>query len=171
MCQHVFELHAVNDRKCPLQQRLGGPESDEIVILLRRITILRHLHHVESELRLQMRGVILRVSDGIAVLRAQLGILDGNGLVDGRMAGDIRSIVRERAQGKGVLVCVMALQEQLPNEVTAANVVHQVAKFHATKRVVAEILDDSASIGVAVRYLELVFRERRKSLEKKRAEL
>jgi len=74
-----------------------------------------------------------------------------------RLAGDIRSIVRKRAQGKGVLVCILTLQQQLLNEVTAANVVHQIAEFHAAKGIVAQVLDDGAAIGVAVCLLELVF--------------
>src|SRR5689334_2861409 len=44
---------------------------------------------------------------------------------------------------------------------------HQIAEFHAAKGIVAEVLDDGATIGVTVRFLELVFRERRESLEKK----
>src|ERR1700731_191871 len=87
------------------------------------------------------------------------------------MPGDIRGIVRKRPQGEGVLVRILALQYQLANEVAAANVVHQIAEFHAAKGVVAEVLDDGASIGVAVRHLELVFGERWKSLEEKRAKL
>jgi len=82
----------------PLQQRLGHLEPDEIVILLRRVAILGHLHRVEPEFRLQMRGVVLRVPNGIAEFGPQLRILDGNGLVDGRMAGDVRGIVRKRDQ-------------------------------------------------------------------------
>src|SRR6202049_4378645 len=118
-----------------------------------------------------MCGVVLRVADGIAVLGAQLRILDGNGLVDGRMADDIRGIVRKRAQCKGILVRILALQQQLTNEITTANVVHQIAEFHAAKGVVAEVLNDGAAIGVTVRLLELVFRKRWKSLEKKGTEL
>src|SRR5258708_28609318 len=87
------------------------------------------------------------------------------------MAGDIRGIVRERAQGEGLLVCVLALQQQLANEVAAANVVHQIAEFHAAKGIVAEILDDGAAIDVAVRFFELVFRERWKSFEEKWAKV
>src|SRR5713226_9456025 len=167
MCQHVLQLHSVNDRESPLQQGLRHLESDEIVILLRRITILRHLHHVKSELRLQMRSVVFRVPDGITVLRSQLGILYGNSLVDGRMAGDIRGIVRERTQGEGVLVRILALQYQLVNKVTAADVVHQIAEFHTAEGIVAKVLDDGAAIGVSVRLLKLLFRERWKSLKKK----
>ncbi len=67
--KHVFQLHSVNDRKDPLQQGLGHFKPDEIVVLLRRITILRHLHHVEPELRLQMGRLVLRILDRFAILR------------------------------------------------------------------------------------------------------
>src|ERR1700756_5789349 len=145
--QDVFQLYAVNDRKGPFQQRFGDLEADEVVILLRGVAILGHLYHVESELGLQMGGVILRVSDRIAVLGSELGILDGNGLVDGRMAGNIGGVVRESAQRKGVLIGVLALQQQFTHEIPAANVVDQIAEFHAAKRIVAEVLYDGATIG------------------------
>src|SRR4029077_771255 len=104
--------------------RIGDLVSNEVVILLRGITILRHLHHVESELCLAMRSVVFSVPDRITELRPQFGILNGNGLVDSRMAGDVRSVVGQRAEGKGVLVGVLALQKQFANEVTAADVMH-----------------------------------------------
>src|SRR4029077_2466118 len=87
------------------------------------------------------------------------------------MPGDIRSIMRQRAQCESVFVRILALRQQLSNEVTTANVVHQIAEFHAAKRVVAQVLDDGAAIGVTVGLLELVLRELRKSLQKKWAEL
>ena len=64
-----------------------------------------------------MRGMVLRVLYGIAILRTQLGILDGNSLVDRRMPGDIRGIVRQRAQGKGVLVGLLT-PDCVPDTVT-----------------------------------------------------
>jgi len=56
-----------------------------------------------------MRGVVLRVPDRITELRPQFGILNGNRLIDGRMAGDVRRIVRKRAQRECVLVRILAL--------------------------------------------------------------
>ena len=44
--------------------------------------------------------------------------------VDGGMAGDIGGVVRERAEGEGVLVGILALRKKLSDEVTAANVVN-----------------------------------------------
>ena len=105
-----------------------------------------------------MRGVVLCVPDGFAVLCSQLGILNRNGRVHRRMAGDIGGIVCQRAKSKGVLVRVLALQQQFQNEVTAANVVHQIAELHTAKRIVAKILNDGAAIRISVGLLQLVFR-------------
>jgi hypothetical protein len=46
----------------------------------------------------------------------------------------------------------------------------QVAEFLATEWIIPEVLDDGTAIGVTAGLLELVFRERRKSLEKERTE-
>jgi hypothetical protein len=92
-----------------------------------------------------VRRLILRILDRLAKLRSQLWILDGYRFVDGGMAGDIGRIVRQRAQCEGVLVHILTLDQQLVNEVPAANVMHQVAEFGATEWVVAKILDDGAA--------------------------
>ena len=75
------------------------------------------------------------------------------------MTGDIRCVVRQCAQREGVLVDVLAFKQQLSNEISAANVMHQVAEFLTAKWVVAEILNDGAAIGISVRLFELVFRQ------------
>jgi hypothetical protein len=49
--------------------------------------------------------------------------------------------------------------------------VHQIAEFHAAKRIVAKILNDRAAIGVSVCLRQLVFREAGKTLKEKWAEL
>jgi len=154
-----------------LQQRLGHLEADEIVILLGRVAILRDLHYVESEFCLQMCGVVLRIPDEIAVFRPQFGVLDGNGLVDGRMADDVRSVVRKRAQGKRVFVCILTLQQQFPDEVSAANVVHEIAEFGVAERVVAQILYDGASVGIRMSFGDLRFCQRRESAQQQRPDI
>jgi hypothetical protein len=70
--------------------------------------------------RSMTRSMVLRVPERLTELRPQTGILDRNSLVDSGMGGNIRSVVRERAEGKGVLVGVLALLQQLANEVSAA---------------------------------------------------
>jgi len=112
-----------------------------------------------------MGGMVVGVPDGLAELGAQLGVLEGDGLVYGGMAGDIGSEVSECTESKGVFVGILALQEQLADEIAAANVVQQIAEFHAAKGIVAEILDDRASVGVGVCFGELSLRKRRESLE------
>jgi hypothetical protein len=79
--------------------------------------------------------------------------------------------VRQRAQREGVLVDILAFEQQLANKISAANVVHQVAEFFTAERVVAKILDDRAPVSIGVRLFELVFRESRISLEEQGPDL
>ena len=51
------------------------------------------------------------------------------------------------------------------NEISAANIMNEVAEFSAAEWVIAEILDDRASVGIGVSLFELVFRKSRISLE------
>ena len=154
--QHVFQLHSVHDGKGPLQQGLGHLESDEIMVLLRRIAILRDLYRVEPKLYFQMRRLVLRIPHRLAKLRSQFRKLDRDRLVDRRVARDIRRIVRQCAQREGVLVGILAFEQQLTHEISAANVMHQVAKIFTAEWVITQILDDGASVGVGMGLLELV---------------
>ena len=104
-------------------------DPDEIVILLRGITALRHLHHVEPELRSDMLGFIFRVLDGIAELRPQLRVFNRHGLVNRRVAGNVGCIVREGAHGERILIRVLTLQQHLVNKVPAANIVGEIAEL------------------------------------------
>ena len=63
MRKHVFQLHSVYNGKDPLQKGLGHLESNEIVVLLRGITILRDLDCVEPKFCFQVRRFILRIPD------------------------------------------------------------------------------------------------------------
>jgi hypothetical protein len=103
-----------------------------------------------------MRGPVVRERNGITELLPQLWILNRDGLIDGWVSRDVRRVVRQGAEREGELVGVLTLEYQLANKVTAANVIHQVAEFHGTKRIVAEVLDDGASIGIRVRFFGLV---------------
>ena len=96
------------------------------------------------------------VFDGVSYFARSLGYwMATAAFTGGRVARDIRGIVRERPQGKGVLVRILTLRQQLANKITASNVMHQVAEFHAAKWVVTEILNDGAAVRVAVRFFEL----------------
>ena len=48
---------------------------------------------------------------------------------------------------------------------------HQVAEFRAAERVITQILNDGASIGVGMGFLDLIFREPRVALEQQGADL
>jgi hypothetical protein len=135
------------------------------------MAILRDLHRVEAKFCFQVRRLALGIADGLSILRAQLGILDSNGLVDRGVTGDVCCIVRQCAQREGVLVDILALEQHLTNKVSAAKVMHQVAEFLAAERIVTQILDDSASVGVGVRFFKVVFRQSGISLEQKRPDL
>src|SRR5258708_3150526 len=133
-----------------------------------RVSLFRYLYRVEAKLSLQVRGLVLRVPNGVAKLRPQLGILNRNRVVHSRMAANIRGIVRQGAESKGVLVLVLALFEHRQHEVAASDVVNQVAELHASKRIVAEVLDDGATVGKGVSLLDLFFRQPGIFLEQQR---
>jgi hypothetical protein len=61
--ENVFKLHSVYDWKDPLKQGFRYFEPDKIVVLLRCITILGNLHHVEPKLYFQMGSLVLRIFD------------------------------------------------------------------------------------------------------------
>ena len=77
----------------------------------------------------------------------------------------------QSAQGEGVLIDILAFDQQLTNKVSAADVVHQVAEFFTAERVVAEVLDDSASVRKGMSLPDLVLRQSRISLEQEWADL
>ena len=134
------------------------------MILLRGITILRDLHHVEPKLDLQVRGLVLGIPRRFAIFRSQLRIFDSDCLVDRGVAGNVSRIVRERSQREGVLVDIPAFEQEFVDEVTAADVVRQIAELPVSERVVATILNDRAAIGIGVRLRDLVLRKPEKVL-------
>src|SRR5208283_5641683 len=115
-------------------------KTDKIVVLLRSVTGFGYLYHVEPKLRPQVCCFVLCIPDGRAKFRTQLRIFDRDRPVDCGVAVNVRDIMRQGAQSECKLIRVLALGQQLPNEVSAANVMHQVAEFDTAKWIVAEIL-------------------------------
>ncbi len=66
------------------------------------------------------------------------------------MSADVRRIVRERSQCECVLVDVGRLRDQRLNEVSAADVMDQIAEEPVPERVVTHVLDQRPTIGVGV---------------------
>src|SRR5208283_6157828 len=89
--------------------------------------------------------------------RTQLRIFDRDRAVDCGVAVNIRDIMRQGAQGERILIRVLALRQQLTNEISAANIMHQVAEFNATKWIVAEVLYDGAAVSVGMGLSDLIF--------------
>jgi hypothetical protein len=64
--------------------------------------------------------------------------------------------MRQSAKREGVLIGIFALDQQLTNEVSGAYVMHEVAELPAAERVIAEILDDGTTVGVGMRFPDLI---------------
>jgi hypothetical protein len=77
----------------------------------------------------------------------------------------------KRSEGEGVFICILTLQQQFANEVSAANVMHEVAEFGAAERVVAQILYDGASVGIRMSFGDLRFCQRRESAQQQRPDI
>src|SRR5580704_19517387 len=103
-----------------------------------------------------MRGAILCISNRAPVFRAQLWILNSYGLIHSWVPVDIGDVVGERAECKSVFVGILGLDQQLADKISAANVVHKVAEFRASERIVAKVLDDGAAIRVGVCFRQLL---------------
>ncbi len=129
------------------------------MILLRRVTLLGHLCHVEAEFCANMGGLVLRVQNNRTKLRAKLRISNCNCLVHRRVPCDVRCVVRQCAQRKGVLVGILTLFDEFEHEVAAAHIVHQVAELLIAEGIVAHVLDDCSAIRIGVRLPHLLVRE------------
>jgi len=62
-------------------------------------------------------------------------------------------------QSEGIFVNIGTLQQQLVNEVSGTNVVHEVAELLVTERVITQVLDDGASVGIGMRFFDLIVSE------------
>ena len=87
------------------------------------------------------------------------------------MAVNVGDIVRERAQRKGIFIGILAFSQQLQDKVPGADVMGQVAEILVAERVVAQILNDRATIGIGMRFVKLVFGKFRKALQQERPDL
>src|SRR5579863_7487856 len=72
------------------------------------------------------------------------------------MAIDVGHVVRQRAEGESIFLGILTLPEHFFNEIAAAHVMNEVAEFLAAEGVIAKILNNGATVGVGVRFLDLV---------------
>src|SRR5262245_28445561 len=119
---------------------------------------LGHLRHVESKFDSQVRCFVVGKCNRAAEAALQMGVDHRNRFVDAvPMAIVVGSVVRQRAQRKGVLIEVSCLRQQIQDEIAAADVMQQCAKERVPEWIVTDVLDDGATVRVGVRPAE-VFR-------------
>src|SRR5215471_14002077 len=100
------------------------------MIRIGSITAAANLYHVKAELSLDVSGGIVLVSNVIAIFVAQVGIEQRDRLVHrNRMAGAVSRIMRERPERKRVFVYITGVPDQRIDEVSASDVVGQVAEI------------------------------------------
>ncbi len=87
------------------------------------------------------------------------------------MALVVGGVVGHRANSKGVLVNVLRIAQQAFNEVTASDVVCQVAEELAAVGIVAHVLDDRPTVRVGMGSAKLVSSGVRKPFLKERLDM
>jgi hypothetical protein len=117
---------------------------------------VRHLDDVEAELVAEVRGLVVKVGDAAAKAAAQVRVLLAGDDVDGDMADAVAVVVDQGSERKGVLVGRGGIAQQRIDEVTGADVVHQVGELVRAEGIVAHVLDDGTAIGIGVALGELV---------------
>src|SRR5258708_5981397 len=85
-----------------------------------------------------------------------------------RMSLDIRAVMRNGAEGERIFVQIARFLEQRRKKIRASDIMHQVAEEAAPERIVSEVLNDAATVGVTMRDLEFRFSGVWKALEQDR---
>jgi hypothetical protein len=115
---------------------------------------------VEGEFGLDMGMCVFGIVDAWAIPLFELRELDGDREVDGGTVADgVADVMRERADSEGQLVGSLRVVKKGENEVAGADIVSEVGEEFVAERVVAEVLNGTAAVGVAVGFLELGFGE------------
>src|SRR5207253_5104026 len=123
-----------------LQQRRSYFEADEVMVSVRRITVLCHLGHVESEFGADVRLRIISVSDLVSILDTKFGEFQSYHLVDHGMASVVGRVMRERSQGESIFVDVGRFTQKGAHEISAAHVMQQVAEVFLAEWIVTHVL-------------------------------
>ena len=114
-----------------------------------REAVMRNLVDVEGELGLDVGMLPFAEGDDRAIFRGQLGKLDRHGAIGGLGVADVvADVMGKRPNGKGKLVGVLGIAEEIDDEVAGADVVGQVREERVAEGIVANVLNDAARIGV-----------------------
>ena len=99
----------------------------------------------------------LLVRDHRPELGLQIGVHGRNNAVGARgVAGVVGRAVGQRAQGKGVLVAVAGLAQQVAHKIAGPHVVREVGEEGGAQRVVAHVLQNGPAVGVALGLVQLL---------------
>ena len=124
-------------------------------VVNRREAVVRNLVDVEGELCLTCADASsLKVTTG-PYFAASLGNSTARRVGGLRVADVVADVVGERPDGKGKLVGVLGVAKKVNDEVAGADVMGQVGEEGVAERIVADILNDAARIGVGPRLLQL----------------
>ena len=97
---------------------------------------------------------------------AQLGEFKRHrGVYRFRVTYGIADVVRERADSEGQFIWIPRVAQQAANEIRRSDVVRQIAKKLVAERIVAEILDGRAAVGIGVRLSQFGLGRARKPAE------
>src|SRR5581483_1572738 len=132
-------------------------EPDKIVITVRSVALSCHFQNVEAKFCLNVFEFALLVGDKVSVSFFEAGIQNGNRAVRAQpVALIVRGIVRKRTQGEGILVEIPGVPQEGNDEITAADIVRQVAEKMAAIRVVTHVLNDGAAVRISLRRTQLL---------------
>ena len=149
--EYVLQLKAIGLPKGLLENRAGNFETDEVVIAVWSEALPRDFEHVESKFSFHMCEPVVLKRNAVAVFLPEAGIQNRNGSVGTEaMTVVVRGVMRERTEGESVLVGIFGVSQQRLDEIAAADVMREVAEKGAAVRVVAQILNNGAAVGVGL---------------------
>src|SRR6185437_15686140 len=136
-------------------------EADVAKVPDRSEAMVGNLIDVEGELRPDMLLLALGVVHDIAVAPLQLWKLHRHGNVGSlRVADGVADVVRKRADGEGEFVRVAGIPEQVDDEIAGTHVRGEIGEVLVAERIVANVLDDAAAVGVGAGVVKLDRRKR-----------
>jgi len=130
------------------------------VITEGRHAVMRDLVDVKGEFGPHMLVFAFGVADHRSVFRTQFWEFYRYGAVGGfGVSYRIGNVMRERTDGEGKLVRVARIAKQVEHKVAGANVVGEVRKRLVAERIIADVLNRAASVGIRARTIKISNRQ------------
>ena len=127
---------------------------------------MRYLQNVESKFRLHVRGLVILVRHGVAVLRLQPGLQERNRTIGADEVAFIAcGVVSKRPQCKSIAVEVPGIMDKRQDEVSGPHIVRQVAEEETSVRIVVHVLNNGSAVSIAMCFFQLFCCGIRKTLQ------